>query len=112
MSWEARDSQRYYYRRRKVGGQVVAEYIGAGPTAALIARLDTIEREEREEERRELRQAQAEQDALDRQIDEMSAYLQDLVSATLIVAGYHRHKRQWRKKRNERAGRQSSDPEG
>lgn len=97
MAWE--NGGRYYVRKVWQGGTCRSEYIGAGPTAPLIARLDAIEREEWEEKRRELRREQAEEDAINAQIDELGERVQDLVTAALIVVGCHTHKRQWRRAR-------------
>jgi len=99
MSWETRGNNRYYYRRRKVDGRVISEYIGAGGVAKALAELDDIERQERQ-------QAAAEWRALvdtDRRQVATLAELDDLVrsavAGVLIANGYHTHKRQWRKMR-------------
>jgi hypothetical protein len=44
------DKGRYYTRSRKDNGRVVREYIGTGPDAELIARMDALEREKRRAE--------------------------------------------------------------
>ena len=44
MPWEKRSNNRYYYRRRKVGGRVIAEYVGSGVLADLAAYLDDLNR--------------------------------------------------------------------
>jgi len=97
MSWEYRGNQRYYYRRRKVGGQMVTEYIGNGAVADLIARQDEIDRQRRAA-------AAAEWQAMvdeDNELAETIAAAGDLVNAltagVLLASGYHTHRRQWRK---------------
>lgn len=99
MSWEKRGNNRYYYRRRKVDGRVVADYIGAGILAETLAELDENERLERQ-------RAEAEWSAVvecDRRQAATLAEVDDLVksavAAVLIASGYHTHKRQWRKAR-------------
>ena len=48
MTWESRHRrQRYYYRKRRVRGRVVSEYVGAGPAAMLVAEMDRISRRQR-----------------------------------------------------------------
>lgn len=99
MSWETRGNNRYYYRRRKVDGRVISEYLGAGDVAEALAGLDELDRQERQ-------RAAAEWRALvdtDRRQVATLAELDDLVrsavAGVLIANGYHTHKRQWRKMR-------------
>lgn len=101
MSWEKRGDNRYYYRRRKVNGRVIAEYIGAGDMAEAIARAD-------EHDRRRRQRAAAEFHALveeDRRqgvtLAEVNELVRSAVAGVLIANGYHMHKRQWRKRRDE-----------
>ena len=42
-------------------------------------------------------------EALDASLDELAALADTLAAATLVAAGYHQHKRQWRRRRNARA---------
>ena len=101
MSWETRGNNRYYYRRRKVGGRVVAEYVGTGATADMLAAMDGIDRHERQRAAAEWR---AIVDA-DRRQEKMLAKVDELVRAAvagvMIANGYHTHRRQWRKTRDE-----------
>ena len=99
MAIEFRGNQNYYYRKVWRGGTCRSEYVGGGYTGALCAQLDEHDRWKLKAERHKLRQAIAEQDEIDGQIDAMGARLEELVTAALLVAGYHRHKRQWRKAR-------------
>jgi len=99
MSWETRGNHRYYYRRRKVDGRVIAEYIGAGDVAEALAGLD-------EDARRQQQHAAAEWRALvdtDRRqvatLTELDDLVRSAVAGVLIANGYHTHKRQWRKMR-------------
>ncbi len=62
MGW---DKGRYYTRSKKVNGRVVREYIGAGQTAAVIARLDAHKRWERQIRQAILKEEQALLDGLD-----------------------------------------------
>lgn len=101
MSWEKRGDNRYYYRRRKVNGRVIAEYIGTGDLAEAIAAID-------EDDRRRRQRAAAEFRALvedDRRqavtLAEVDDLVRSAVAGVLIANGYHTHKRQWRKKRDE-----------
>lgn len=97
MSWETRGNNRYYYRRRRVGGQTVAEYLGNDWLAEIAAAQDEADRQARAA-------AAAEWQALvedERQTAATLATVDDLVGAltagVLLANGYHTHRRQWRK---------------
>lgn len=81
---------------------MLSEYIGAGPTAALIAQFDQIEIERRALERamRAQRLAQiAETTAPPVALLDHAQIVADLVRQVYLACGYHQHKRQWRKRR-------------
>jgi hypothetical protein len=101
MAWKSRGIRRYYYRNRRVGATVKTEYIGGGLAGPVAALVDVREREKREERREAWRRQFEEQVATDRQIDELGAQVQDLVTAFLLADGCHQHKRQWRRQRGE-----------
>lgn len=97
MSWETRGNDRYYYRRRKVGGQMVTEYLGNDWLAEMAAAQD-------EADRRERAAAAAEWQAMvddERKTLATLATVDDLISTltagVLLANGYHTHRRQWRK---------------
>ncbi len=99
MGWEKRGGKVYYYRKRRVGGRVISDYIGAGPHAELIADLDDLARVEAEAEREAWRQECDAMLADDQRIDEAGDLVRMLTRAWLLAYGYHTHKGQWRKKR-------------
>ena len=96
MAWEGRSGRTYYYRKYRLGDQVVSEYVGAGQLAETAAALDTLEKELRRAER----EAWEARLALDARIDELCDLLSTLACAALLAAGCHRHRGQWRKKRD------------
>ena len=99
MAWETRGSSRYYYRKVRGGGRVRSEYIGAGLVAEVLAEADALGRHDAERQRQTW---QAEVNAERRtaaalaEVDEM---VQAMTAAVLIAAGYHTHRRQWRRQR-------------
>jgi hypothetical protein len=101
MAWERRlRGTAYYTRSRKVGGLVVRQYIGAGPTGELAAQLDALERERRETERAAWRAEKAELEALDAPLDELNDWADLLARAVLTAAGFRQHHRgEWRRRR-------------
>ena len=99
MGWETRGNGRYYYRKTRRGGRVRSEYLGAGLVAELRAEADDLSRQRRQLEDEARR---AEVDAERRTaatLAEVDRMVQDLTAAALIAAGYHAHRRQWRRQR-------------
>ena len=100
MGWEQRGNRTYYYRKKREGGRVRSLYIGSGDFAQISAETDAANRQEQEQIRandRRIRDAEA---AIDRQLKDTETALFSTVDAALLAAGYHKHKGQWRKKRN------------
>ena len=97
MSWETRGNNRYYYRRRKIGGRVVAEYIGAGGVAELLAKSDELARQRRQLEAAEWRSIVEADRRQERTLAEIDTLVRATVAGVLIANGYHTHRRQWRK---------------
>ncbi len=93
---------KYYVKSQRIGKRVRQVYIGAGLAAELAAQLDQIEAEQRMRARRERRQQMARLDqetAPPSELLDHACIVVDLVRAALESAGYHQHKRQWRKRR-------------
>lgn len=104
MGWEIRKGSKglYYTRSKRVNGRVVREYIGTGPAAEIVAEQDELERKQRQMDREKFDRQKEVQSSIDRKIDEETRLVQALTRAVLLVNGYHKHKGQWRKKRNVR----------
>jgi hypothetical protein len=100
MSWETRArGTRYYTRSRRQQGQIVREYIGKGDEAERIAAIDCQARRQREEVRDaegSIRRATDDEEA---PIIALHAQAEMLTRGALLVAGFHRHHRQWRRRR-------------
>lgn len=94
------DSRGYFYRKKRVNGRVVSEYIGGGQVAQILAQLDEREREKRGAQR-EAVAAQIEQwRASDRAAKGAFDFVSIVLGAALQSAGYHQHARgEWRRKR-------------
>jgi hypothetical protein len=113
VAWETRErGGRYYTRsqRSPKDGRVLREYVGTGPFAEIIAASDRTGREiakaEREQEKARNRRELEHLEALVAPVLEVDRAAETLVRAHLIAAGYHRHKREWRRRR-ERSERDS-----
>ena len=95
----------YWYRSKRNGDHVETEYLGAGELGRAIAELDALDREQRQMERAELRAEQERERKVDRTLDATGDLLRLLVQAHLLVNGYHNHKGQWRKRRDDTTNR-------
>lgn len=100
MPWEERGGHRYYYRKVRKGNRVFSVYEGAGLVGTLAAQRDEGERVTRQREARDLRTELANVDAVDAKIDAAWLIVERATTEALKAAGYHRHKRQWRLKRD------------
>ena len=100
MGW---DRGRYYTRSRKVNGRVVREYIGTGPTAALAAQMDALDRDMRQTEAEGRKRLATDLATRDAAVDDFGARCDLLARAFLLAAGCRQHKRgEWRKRRGGR----------
>jgi hypothetical protein len=103
MAWETRRGRRYYYRARKVGGQVVMEYVGSGALAELVAEQDQAERLTRQASRARAAAVQTEARGGEAHVRSLDALASLLARATLAAEGFRRHRRgAWRRPRRAR----------
>lgn len=99
MAWEERGNNKYYYRKKKIDGRVISEYVGRGVRAQKIALIDLTMRKDRKEERRNIRQQKEKFCLFNNQVIQMSSLVNQMVGGFLIISGFHKHKGQWRRKR-------------
>lgn len=102
MAWETRQRGGRYYCRsiRRADGSVRREYIGTGPRAERIAEEDRQAREQRRKLQSEAAELEAKVADAARLIEEVSDRTEVMLAASLLVAGFHEHKSQWRKPRD------------
>lgn len=98
--WVTRGSRRYYYRNRKVRGRVERDYYGSGEEAQLAAALDSCRKLRREVERQARRDSVKTWEAACWPLKELTHGTDLLAWATLLSAGFHRHKHEWRRRRD------------
>jgi hypothetical protein len=103
MGWEDRNGNAYYYRKRREGKRVVSEYVGNGLIAQIAQVTDMEERAEIENKRAELREQKELAQVIDSQVNKVEQYARVITRGHLLLAGYHTHKAQWRKRRNGRS---------
>jgi hypothetical protein len=84
---------------------VVREYVGCGVLGELAAQLDAEERQRREGRAARWNDEQADLDALEAPVAELSEVSDLLVRAALLASGYHQHNRgEWRLRREPKEG--------
>lgn len=98
MAWEKRRKGSYYYRKIWRDGTCHSEYIGKGLMGQVAQGRDRRHRQERQVATVATPVA-TQQMAVMRQVDELSDLVGALLGSHLLLAGYHQHKRQWRKQR-------------
>ena len=98
MAIETRNGRSYYYRKRRIGRRVISEYVSGEPLAGLVAVEDEQERDYRRDRRAKFQAERERQRELDAQIDRACATVRAALAAALEVAGFHKHKGQWRKR--------------
>ncbi len=97
MSFENRNRNRYYYRKRRDGNRVISEYVGKGELAFLIAQMDEIERQEKETKAAKQRNNRETLEEIDRELSGFEEKTKLLLEAVLIEKGFYRTKsREWR----------------
>lgn len=100
MAWETRDrGGRYYTRSRREGGRVIREYVGGGTTGEQAAAADAQRRAARDAERALLRAERERAQEIDAELAALHRTVELLTRGHLLAAGYERHKRQWRMRR-------------
>jgi hypothetical protein len=99
MGWESRGGTRYYYRKERNGAHVRSVYVGKGEIAGLEATLLAMQQEERRVQKSKLAAEKAPLQEFDANLDAISGVTTDFVQAVMISAGFHEHRRQWRKRR-------------
>lgn len=100
MAWEERGNNKYYYRKKKIDGRVISEYVGKGARAQQIALLDLKIRQDRKEESINIRQQKEKFYLFNNQVIQMSLLVDRMVGGFLIIAGFHQYKGQWRRRRD------------
>ena len=99
MGTEYRRGRPFYYRKHWRDGRCVSEYVGAGPTFALLGQFDAAQRQQAAAERAAWKAERQRMEAEDRAVAELFDRVQLLADAAMVAAGYHRHNRQWRRRR-------------
>ena len=99
MGWERRGNNQYYYRKERDGSRVKSTYVGRGEMAHMISKFESSSAEiEKLLRVKKLMEAQ-EVERIEASLDRAVELVQLFTDATLLTAGFHTHRRQWRRKR-------------
>ena len=102
MAWETRGHRgRYYTRSRREGGTVIREYVGGGAKGELAAREDAARRAARAAQRAAIEAERERVRAIDAALMDLHRTVDQLTRGALMAAGFERHKRQWRTRRDD-----------
>jgi len=100
MAWETRSGREYFYRSvRQTDGTVMKRYFGNGADAELEARRMRDEAEQKRRDRETVEDFGRTVSAADEALEKLDQQARLLLEATLISAGYHRHRSEWRKRK-------------
>lgn len=99
MGLEDRDGRLCYYRKERHGARVRSVYVCTGETARLLFLLDEARTQEERLKEYLVKMERARDKALDTQVEQACSIIDTLTNAALLTAGFHTHKRQWRRKR-------------
>ena len=112
MGWEQRGAHEYYYRKQRDGRRVKSLYVGRGEIAKMVSELQSSSGLF---EKAIVLACPSEQEKLkeqDAKIELACRLVDSITQAALLAAGFHQHRRQWRKKRNGHGALASGDTSG
>lgn len=100
MPWETRHgSCRYFYVLTRRNSRTARRYVGKGPTARIAEELEERIRRERQRAKDAWAAERRQIEAADQQLHTFRKGVQAFVETTLVVAGFHQHRGDWRQRR-------------
>jgi hypothetical protein len=97
VPWEERNRRNYYYKAARIDGRPRRIYLGHGPAGRIHEILDRRQKRERMALREELRARKSESAEQNRLWRQIQSWLEPLVAAEMTLAGFYKHRGQWRK---------------
>jgi hypothetical protein len=101
MGLEKRKRNEYFYKKKRLGDRVISQYVGSGITAFLAQREAIQNKQKRADEQKKLEEKRNEILKFESEIDRVFGWIEILSASELVASGYHNHKGEWRKRRNE-----------
>jgi hypothetical protein len=90
---------RYYYLSVRRGRSVERQYVGRGTPARAAAQMEQDSRRERAARALALQEERDRLEALEGSVADLCGLADALARAALLAAGFHQHRRQWRRRR-------------
>ncbi len=112
MSWDSKargDPRGYFYISIRQGDKVRKTYLGKGAKAKEMARQLEARRRHQEAQREAILLEEAQVAGAERGLLELQTLINELVHAAFKSAGYHKHRGEYRRKRNGRDSHSRSD---
>jgi hypothetical protein len=100
MGWEQRGNNSYYYKKEREGSRVKSVYVGRGEIAHMVAQLQSSSPLLERFARTMKSPQQVQQEKAEAALEQASDLIELITEASLLAAGFHTHKRQWRRIRN------------
>lgn len=101
MGWEQRNGQHYYYRKIRSGRSVHSEYWGRGESARIACELFSKDPTDQAIDFQLKCDKRAYEESFVQRIEESEREIMRYVCQGLRNCGFHMHKGQWRKRREE-----------
>lgn len=108
MGWEQRGSHQYFYRKQRDGLRVKSIYVGRGEIAKMVSGHQSTSGLFERALRIAYPSKQQKLKEQDAAVEHVYRLVDSITTASVLAAGFHLHRRQWRKKRYEH-NRQKSD---
>jgi hypothetical protein len=103
MAWEKRADRWYFYRRRRVAGRQVREYVGTGAAAEMAAALEQARQQQRHLRRQLALDERRRWEAAAAPLEELIRLTRLLLRCRLEDEGFRQHARGgWRRRRGTR----------
>ena len=99
MGWEQRGAYKYYYRKERQGSRVKSVYVGRGAIANMVSDLQTTSGALEKAIRMAYASEHEQMKQQDEAIEQTCVLVDSITKASLLAAGFHLHRRQWRKLR-------------
>jgi hypothetical protein len=94
---QKRNGKNYYYRKYRLGDQVITEYLGKADELEDLVEGDQFWGSTIREQKKRKGQAQQVERYLDHRLDYVNEEVTTLANCHFLIAGYHTKKGQWRK---------------
>jgi hypothetical protein len=100
MGWKRIGNGLYFYRSRREGGRVRSDYFGTRESGLLMAQILECDKQDHLLEKAEARDDREEFEQAEKAFVDWFDAIEMLANGAMLAAGYHKHRGQWRRRRN------------